>query len=84
MGRKALGWWAGLILTLNSVAVAGSDLRLLQAVQNRDQAAVRSLLKQHVDVKAQARKQIVARTSRVIAPSDLTREFSRSSQFSAT
>jgi ankyrin repeat protein len=38
------------VATLPADAAAGRDVRLVNAVKNRDQAAVRSLLKQNVDV----------------------------------
>src|SRR5258708_839613 len=48
-------WWMIVMIPLLSVAglaAASGDLRLVEAVENRDQTAVRSLLKQHVDVNA--------------------------------
>lgn len=53
MGAKVkclLGWWTATLLTVAGLAAAGSDLRLVEAVQHKDKEAVRSLLKQHVDV----------------------------------
>jgi len=52
MGRKIkslTGWWIVSLVSLACLA-AGNDLRLVEAVKNRDAEAVRSLLKQHVDV----------------------------------
>ena len=49
---KTLGsWWMAALLSVASLAAAGSDLSLLEAVQKGDQKAVRSLLQQ-VDVNA--------------------------------
>src|SRR5207244_2468983 len=42
--------WAVLFASLISLAVIGSDLRLVEAVRKQDREAVRSLLKQHVEV----------------------------------
>ena len=47
---KALIWWIAPLLSIVSFAAPGSDPRLADAVKNKDKAAVRSLLKQHVDV----------------------------------
>jgi uncharacterized protein len=46
--------WAGLwILLLSAVSFsAASDLRLLDAIKNRDHAAIRTLMAQHLDVNA--------------------------------
>jgi ankyrin repeat protein len=43
--------WIAPLLSLTALA-DGADLRLLEAVENRDSAAVHSLLNQHVDVNA--------------------------------
>ena len=50
---KSLSAW-GLVplLTVAALATTGPDLRLIDAVKNQDAAAVRSLLKQHVNVNA--------------------------------
>src|SRR5690242_516858 len=48
---KKLGiWWLAPFLSIASFAANGSDLRLVDAAKNRDHEAVRSLLKQKVDV----------------------------------
>src|SRR5438309_10890186 len=48
---KQLGiWWLAPLLSISSYAATSSDLRLVDAAKNRDHEAVRSLLKQHVDV----------------------------------
>src|SRR6266404_1793642 len=47
-GRR--GWWLVPFLSLAAIAASGSDLRLVDAVQHRQKAAVQSLLKQRVDV----------------------------------
>jgi ankyrin repeat protein len=50
---KSLGsCWMALLLTVANLAAASDDLRLLKAVKEKDQAAVRSLLEQRVDVNA--------------------------------
>ena len=41
-----------LFFLVASAAAAGSDLRLVDAARNKDREAVRSLLKQHIDVNA--------------------------------
>ena len=46
------GWWMVALLSIVSLAAAGSDLRLVEAVENGDMEAVRSLLEQRVDVNA--------------------------------
>ena len=46
---KALSWWMASLLTVVSLTAA-SDLRLVNAVRSRDKEAVRTLLKQRVDV----------------------------------
>jgi ankyrin repeat protein len=48
--RGLSGWWIVPILSVANLAAGSSDLRLVDAVQHRDQQAVRSLLKQQVDV----------------------------------
>jgi ankyrin repeat protein len=45
-------WAVVLILAVARVAAAAGEARLADAAQRRDQAAVRALLKQHVDVNA--------------------------------
>lgn len=53
MGIRVKGFGGWLMVPLLSVAAlgaAGSDLRLVEAAKNKDKAAVRSLLKQRVDV----------------------------------
>jgi uncharacterized protein len=50
---KGLGsWWMTVLLSVASLAAAGSDPGLLEAVQKGDKEAVRSLLQQQVDVNA--------------------------------
>ena len=44
------GWWLAPILGVASVAAAGDDLRLVEAVESRNGEAVRALLKQQVEV----------------------------------
>jgi len=51
MPGKALFIWL-LSFASVQVLVAGSDLLLVSAAKNRDRAAVRSLLKQHIDINA--------------------------------
>ena len=46
------GWWLVSLLSVASLAAAGSDLRLVEAVQKGDRQAVRSLLNAHADVNA--------------------------------
>ena len=48
---RALGWWLA-ALAVSTAAVSASDLSLVDAVKNRDGEAVRSLLKQRVEVNA--------------------------------
>src|SRR5437870_4854118 len=55
MGTKKKGvavWWIIPMLSVASLAAPGSDLRLVEAVRNKDPEAVRSLLQQHADVNA--------------------------------
>src|ERR1700739_1413763 len=48
---KKIAIWCGVpLLSIAAFAATGSDLRLVDAAKNRDHEAVRSLLKQHVDV----------------------------------
>ncbi|OFW41270.1 MAG: hypothetical protein A3J28_18040 [Acidobacteria bacterium RIFCSPLOWO2_12_FULL_60_22] len=48
---KALGsCWILSLLSVASLAAAGGDLRLVEAVKNKDQRTVRSLLQEHVNV----------------------------------
>ena len=48
---KKLGiWWLAPLLSVSAFAGTSSDLRLVDAAKNRDREAVRSLLKQRVDV----------------------------------
>src|SRR5258708_22268987 len=49
IGAKALWRWMLFLLSLASLAAAG-DLRLVEAVKNKDTDTVRSLLANHVDV----------------------------------
>lgn len=51
-GRGLSAWWMAPLLLATSLAAAGVDLRLLDAVRSGDQQAVRSLLEQHADVTA--------------------------------
>ncbi len=46
------GWWLVLLLSIIHLSAASSDLRLVEAVENGDREAVRSLLRQQVDVNA--------------------------------
>jgi len=48
--RKLGIWWLAPLLSMAAFAGTGSDFRLVDAAKNRDHEAVRSLLKQHVDV----------------------------------
>src|SRR6202035_4399976 len=48
--RKLGIWWVAPLLSIAAFAGTGSDVRLVDAAKNRDHEAVRSLLKQHVDV----------------------------------
>src|ERR1700726_4804403 len=48
--RKLGIWWVGPLLSMAAFAGTASDFRLVDAAKNRDHEAVRSLLKQHVDV----------------------------------
>ena len=50
--KGLLGWWIVPLLSVASLAAAGSDLRLVEAVRNGDREAVRSLLQEQVDVNA--------------------------------
>src|SRR5260221_8011597 len=43
-------WWLALMLTAASASGAPHDVRLIQAVRQRDPAAVRALLDKHADV----------------------------------
>ena len=45
------GWWMAVLLSVGSLAAAG-DLRLVEAVEERDQEAVHSLLQERADVNA--------------------------------
>ena len=45
------GWWMAVLLSVGSLAAAG-DLRLVEAVEERDQEAVHSLLRERADVNA--------------------------------
>ena len=48
---KSLGiWWMASVLAVATLAAAEGDLRLVEAVKNRDREAVRSLLQQQADV----------------------------------
>ncbi len=50
--RAKGGWWIVFLLSVGSLAAPSGDLRLVDAVKNRDREAVRSLLKERVDVNA--------------------------------
>src|SRR6266704_2959431 len=55
MGLKTktwMGWAIVALLGVASVAAAADDLGLVDAVKNRDRAAVRSLMEQHLNVNA--------------------------------
>ena len=47
---KAVGRWITPLVLVASVAAAAADLRLVDAVKNRDRAAARTLLTQKIDV----------------------------------
>ena len=47
---KAVGRWITPLVLVASVAAAAADLRLVDAVKNRDRAAARALLTQKIDV----------------------------------
>ncbi len=49
---RVAGWWIVSLMAISCFAAPGSDLRLVEAVKNGDKSAVRSLLKQAVDVNA--------------------------------
>ena len=48
--KHVFTWCMVALLGVSSLAAAGGDLRLVNAVKNRDNTTVRSLLKQRVDV----------------------------------
>src|ERR1051326_3541140 len=50
--RSAAGLALVCLLSLAGLTAAAADLRVVEAVRNKDQNAVRSLLKQRVDVNA--------------------------------
>ncbi len=50
--KSLVGWWIVSLLAVAGLAAPNSDLRLVEAAKNKDQEAVRSLLKQHADVNA--------------------------------
>jgi ankyrin repeat protein len=50
--RGCRGWWMVTLLSVCGLAAPSGDLRLVEAVQNRDKQAVRSLLSAKVDVNA--------------------------------
>ena len=50
--RVLRGWWMGALLSVAGLAATPGDLRLLDAVENGDKEAVRSLLRENVDVNA--------------------------------
>src|ERR1700730_3969409 len=52
MGLNTKTWIGWAIVPLLGVAVSAEDLRLVDAGKNRDRAAVRSLMDQHVNVNA--------------------------------
>src|SRR4051812_23364073 len=47
---QLLSWCMAVLLSVAGLSAAERDLRLVQAVKNKDKAAVRALLSQHVDV----------------------------------
>jgi uncharacterized protein len=53
-GAKWLGWWIMPLAAVASLAAAGSDTRLVQAVKNKDLQTALSLLQQHIDVNTPA------------------------------
>ena len=52
MAKSLAGWCVVPLLSIASLAAAGSDFRLADAVKNKDKEAVRALLKQKADVNA--------------------------------
>jgi ankyrin repeat protein len=48
--RNLCGWYIAFLLSVATLSAAEGDLRLVEAVKNRDGEVVRSLLKQKVDV----------------------------------
>ena len=50
--RSLSACWMVPLLSVAALAATSPDLRLVDAVKNQDSAAIRSLLKQHVDVNA--------------------------------
>ena len=50
--RCLVGWWVTSLLLGAGLAAAAMDLRLVEAARNQDREAVRSLLRQNVDVNA--------------------------------
>ena len=53
MGMKYLrGWWIVPFLLMSGLTAAGADLRLVDAVQNRDTAAARALVQEGIAVNA--------------------------------
>ena len=52
MKATALGWSIAALLCVAALAAPSGDFRLLDAAQKRDNAAIRSLMKEHVDVNA--------------------------------
>ncbi len=50
--RGLSAWWIASLLLATSLAAAGGDLRLVDAVRSGDKEAVRSLLEEHADVNA--------------------------------
>jgi ankyrin repeat protein len=47
---KTLTWWIASLVSVATLAAAAGDLRLVEAVRNKDVNAVRRLLKERVDV----------------------------------
>jgi len=52
MDLKTKGWFGWALLGAIGFAASAQDLRLVDAVKNRDRTAVRSLMEQHVNVNA--------------------------------
>ena len=48
--KRLVNGWMVILLSGAALAVAGGDLRLVEAVKGKDKEAVRSLLEQQVDV----------------------------------
>jgi ankyrin repeat protein len=50
--QNLVGWWMVSVLSVTSFAASTSDLRLVDAVRNRNNDAMHALLKQHADLNA--------------------------------